>query len=113
MRVPLTIGDFLRRAALVYGDRSAVVDEPGSAGSFGTMTYRQLDARARGMALALEEMGVQQGERVAIVSPNAARFVTAYYGVSGYGRVLVPINFRLTTQEVQYIIEHSGSSVLL
>jgi fatty-acyl-CoA synthase len=113
MRVPLTIGDFINRAALVYGDRTAVVDEPGTTGSLGTITYQQLEARARGMALALEEMGVEQGERVAIVSPNAARIVAAYFGVSGFGRVLVPINFRLTTEEVQYIVEHSGSSVLL
>jgi fatty-acyl-CoA synthase len=113
MRVPLTIGDFLERAALIYGDRTAVIDEPTTAGSFGTLTYHQLDARARGMALALEEMGVKQAERVAIVSPNAARFVAAFFGVSAYGRILVPINFRLTSDEVQYIVEHSGASVLL
>ncbi len=52
MRVPLTIGDFLRRAAAVYGDRTAVVDEPGTPASLGSLTYRQLEARARGMALA-------------------------------------------------------------
>jgi acyl-CoA synthetase (AMP-forming)/AMP-acid ligase II len=113
VRVPLTVGDFLDRAAFVYGDRIAVVDEPGVPGSFGSITYRQLEARARGMALALDEMGVEQGERVAIVSPNAARFLTSFYGVSGYGRVLVPINFRLNSEEVQYIVEHSGASVLL
>jgi acyl-CoA synthetase (AMP-forming)/AMP-acid ligase II len=113
MRVPLTIDQFLSRAALIYGDRTAVVDEPGTAGSFKTMTYRELAARARGMARTLDEMGVEQGERVAIVSPNAARMLTAFYGVSGYGRVLVPINFRLNRDEVSYIVEHSGATVLL
>jgi fatty-acyl-CoA synthase len=113
MRLPLTVDHFLSRAALVYGDRTAVVDEPDSAGSFGTITYRELAARARGMARTLDEMGVAHGERVAIVSPNAARMLTAFYGVSGYGRVLVPVNFRLTAAEVQYIVEHSGASVLL
>ena len=113
MRVPLTIGDFLHRAALVYGDRTAVIDEPSAVGSLGTLSYRQLEAKARGMAAALDAMGVGHGERVAIVSPNAARFLVAYYGVSGYGRVLVPINFRLNRQEVGYIVEHSGASVLL
>jgi fatty-acyl-CoA synthase len=113
MRVPLTIGDFIDRAALVHPDRPAVVDEPGTPGSWGTITYRQLEARARGMALALDEMGVEHGERVAIVSPNAGRFLAAYFGVSGFGRVLVPVNFRLNTEEVQYIVEHSGASVLL
>jgi fatty-acyl-CoA synthase len=113
MRVPLTVADFLRRAVLVHPDRTAVVDEPGTPGSFGPMTYRQLEARARGMALALDEMEIPAGERVAIVSPNSARFLTAFYGVSAFGRVLVPINFRLTAEEVGYIVDHSGASVLL
>jgi fatty-acyl-CoA synthase len=113
MRVPLTIADFLERAELVYGGRTAVVDEPGTPGSFGDITYHQLARRARGMAGALARMGVGHGERVAIVSPNAARFLVSFYGVSAFGRVLVPINFRLNLDEVEYIVRHSGSDVLL
>jgi fatty-acyl-CoA synthase len=113
MRVPLTVGDFLERAATVYGDRVAVVDEPGRPGDLGTITYTSLRNRARNLAATLDRMGVGQGERVAIVSPNAARFLISFFGVSGFGRVLVPINFRLNAEEVAYIVEHSGSSVLL
>src|SRR5215472_10329806 len=113
MKVPLTIEEFLRRGALVYGDRPALVDEPGTAGTLGTITYRSLERRARGVASALDQMGVEHGERVAIVSPNAARFGILFFGVSGYGRVLVPVNYRLNADEVRYIIEHSGSKVLL
>src|SRR6202167_5768719 len=113
MRVALTVADFLNRAALVYGQRTAVVDEPSVPGSCGTLTYRELEARARGMALALDELGVEHGERVAIVSPNSGRFLTSYFGVSGYGRTLVPINFRLTSDEIAYVVQHSGASVLL
>ena len=113
MRVPLTIGDFLERAAFVHRDRVALVDEPEVAGSLGSITYGELHARAKGMAVALDEMGVGPGERVAIVSPNSGRFLTAFFGVSGFGRVLVPINYRLTADEVAYIVEHSGASVLL
>ena len=113
MKVALTVGDFLDRAALVYGQRVALHDEPDVAGSLGTQSYSQLEARARGMALALDELGVGHGERVAIVSPNSGRFLTSYYGVSGFGRILVPINFRLTTDEIGYVVEHSGASVLL
>ena len=114
MHVPLAIGDFLERAALVHGaDRVAVVDEPGVAGSLGAITYAEMHDRARGMALALDAMGVGHGERVAIVSPNSARFLISYFGVSGFGRVLVPVNFRLNADEVGYIVEHSGASVLL
>jgi len=113
MKVPLTIGDYLSRGAAVYGDRTAVVDEPGTDGSLGTLSYTDLESRARGMAIALDAMGVGQGERVAIVSPNAARFVISYFGVSAYGRILVPVNYRLNAEEIGYIVEHSGSSVLL
>jgi len=113
MKVPLTIDDFLRRGALVYGDRPALIDEPGTAGSLGTITYRSVERRARGVAIALDRMGVAGGERVAIVSPNAARFGILFFGVSGFGRVLVPINYRLNADEVSYVVEHSGASVLL
>jgi acyl-CoA synthetase (AMP-forming)/AMP-acid ligase II len=113
MKVPLTIGDYLSRGAAVYGDRTAVFDEPGTAGSLGTLTYRELERRARGMALALDAMGVAHGERVAIVSPNAARFLISYFGVSAYGRILVPVNYRLNADEISYIIGHSGTSALL
>ena len=113
MRVALTVADFLNRAALVYRHRTAVVDEPGVPGSLGTQTYAELEARARGMALALDGLGVEHGERVALVSPNSGRFLTAFFGVSGYGRILVPINFRLTADEIAYVVEHSGASVLL
>src|SRR5271166_6217207 len=112
MRVALTVADFLNRAALVYGHRVAAVDEPAAPGSYGAVTYGELEARARGLALALDDLGVAHGERVAIVSPNSARFLTAFFGVSGFGRILVPINFRLTSAEMAYIVEHSGASVL-
>jgi acyl-CoA synthetase (AMP-forming)/AMP-acid ligase II len=113
MKVALTVSDFIDRAELCFGDRTAVVDEPGVQGSLGALTYREVAARARGMALALDRMGVGQGERVGIVSPNSAKFLISFFGVSGYGRVIVPINFRLNAEEVGYIVEHSGATVLL
>src|SRR5262249_41259850 len=113
MRVPLNVWDYLERAAYVHGQRAAIVDEPNVVGSLDTITYAQLEARARGMALALDRMGVGDGERIAIVSPNAARLMVAFFGVSGFNRVLVPANFRLTENEIRYIVEHSGATVLL
>jgi acyl-CoA synthetase (AMP-forming)/AMP-acid ligase II len=109
----LTIADFLERGADVFPARTAVVDEPGVPGSLGRVTYEELRKRAWGMAGALDALGIGIGERVAIVSPNAARFLLSFYGVSAYGRVLVPINFRLNSEEVGYIIEHSGATALL
>jgi fatty-acyl-CoA synthase len=114
MRVPLTVRDFLDRAALVYGDRCGVVDEPEQpAPSLGAMTYGEVAGRARAQAAALDQLGVEPGERVAIVSPNAARLFVSFFGVSGWGRILVPINFRLNADEVAYIVAHAGARVLL
>ena len=112
MRVPLTLIDFLERGAL-HEDRVAVVDEPDGPASLGAVTHADLARRSRGMALALDRMGVGHGARVAIVSPNSARFVIALFGVSAFGRVLVPINFRLAAQEIDYIVRHAGAEVVL
>jgi fatty-acyl-CoA synthase len=114
MIVPLTLGDFLERAELVYGDREAVVDEPAPpGGGLGRFTYRRFAEMARSLAAALDELGVAEHDRVAIVSPNSARFLVSLFGVSVFGRVLVPVNFRLNADEIGYILEHSGASVLL
>jgi fatty-acyl-CoA synthase len=114
MKVPLTIADHLERAALAYPDRVGVIDEPDQpAASWGALTYAQVADLARGQAAALDGLGVGRGERVAIVSHNAARLFVSFFGVSAWGRVLVPVNFRLAPDEVRYIVEHSGASVLL
>jgi fatty-acyl-CoA synthase len=114
MKVPLTVNDFLERADLVYGDRIGLVDEPDQpAAPLGELTYRRVRELARAQAAALDELGVGPGERVAMVSHNAARLFVAFFGVSGYGRILVPVNFRLNADEVGYIVEHSGASALL
>ena len=113
MIVPLTVSDFLDRAVTVYGDRTGVVDEPEQpAPSWGELTYREVGDRARRIAARLDELGIGFGERVAMVSHNSARLLTAFWGVSGHGRVLVPVNFRLSRDEVAYIVEHSGARVL-
>lgn len=113
MKVAMNVGDFLRRAAEVFPDRTALVDEPGVQGTLGRQSYHQIQRRSMGMAKTFEEMGVGVGERVALLSPNAGKFLISYFGVSGYGRVLVPINYRLHPDEVTYILEHSGASVFL
>ncbi|MDQ1688658.1 MAG: hypothetical protein QOK42_1633 [Frankiaceae bacterium] len=114
MHVAFSVNDFIDRAELVYPDRVAVVDEPEQpAGSWGELTYAELARRARALAAGLDELGIAPGERIAVVSHNSARLLTAFFGVCGSGRVLVPVNFRLSPHEVGYIVEHSGASVLL
>src|SRR3954464_2553013 len=113
MRVPLTTRDFLDRAELVYGDRIGIVDEPTQpAQSLGDLSYAEVARRGRAMQAGLEELGIAEGERVAIVSHNSARLLETLLGVPSSGHVVVPINFRLSPEEVTYIVGHSGARVL-
>jgi fatty-acyl-CoA synthase len=110
---PLTISDFLDRAETVYPDRIGIVDEPDQpAPSMGSLTYREVAANARAQAARLDALGVPVGGRVAVISQNSARLFTSFFGVSGWGRVLVPINFRLSLPEIEYIVGHSGAEVV-
>ena len=113
MIVPFSAADFLDRALAVYADRTGIVDEPDQpATSLGDLTYARIGELARAQAAKLDELGIGFGERVAYLSHNSARLYTAFFGVAGHGRVLVPINFRLSVDEVRYIVEHSGARVL-
>jgi len=111
---PLTLNDFLDRALAAYPNRVALVDEEKQpAPSWGELTYMELGRRARVQAATLDEMGVPVGGRVAVVSQNSARLICTYYGVSGWGRILVPVNYRLAAAEIRHIVAHSGAEVLL
>ena len=113
MIVPFSVNDFINRAEQVYGERVGAVDEPDQpAESLGDLTYAEVARRARQIAVRLDELGLDVGDRVAFISHNSARLITAFFGVSGSGRVLVPVNFRLSPEEVRYIVEHSGARVL-
>src|SRR5699024_1126405 len=113
MFVPMSVNHFIDRAAGVYGERIGVVDEPNQpAAPLEDVSYARMHQLARAQAAHLDSLGIGVGERVAVVSHNSARLLTSFFGVSGYGRVLVPINFRLAPEEVKYIVEHSGARVL-
>ncbi|MBW4717632.1 AMP-binding protein [Saccharothrix obliqua] len=113
MRVPLTVADFLDRAAQVFADTTATVDEPDQpAPPVPTTTYAAFADRVRAWQAGLDALGVGEGERVAVVSPNSARLLELLHAAPASGRVCVPVNFRLKSDEVSYIVEHSGASVL-
>ena len=113
MIVPFSVNDFLDRAVTVYADRPGLFDEPDQpAPPLGDLTYGRVGELARAHAAKLDALGIEVGERVAYVTHNSARLMTAFFGVCGSGRVLVPINFRLSVDEVGFIVEHSGARVL-
>lgn len=114
MEVALTTRDHIERGATVYGDRIGIVDESDQPASpLADLTYSEVLIRSKALAAGLESQGVKPGRRVAIISQNSSRMLVFLYGVTGWGRVAVPVNFRLNRVEVQYIIDHSGSEITL
>jgi fatty-acyl-CoA synthase len=104
---PLSPLHFFRRAIRLFPDRLAVVD--------GTRryTYRTLAARVNQLSNGLRQMGVDKGDKVAVLSPNGHRLLEAFFAVPQLGAVLTPLNYRLTTPEFAYILEHSETKVVL
>jgi acyl-CoA synthetase (AMP-forming)/AMP-acid ligase II len=69
--------------------------------------------RARKLAQALQRLGVQPGDRVATLAWNTHRHLELYFAVSGMGAVLHTVNPRLFPEQIDYILNHAGSTVLL
>jgi len=107
MEVPLLINDFLRRAAKLYPDKTAIVDGERR------FTYREYRDRVNQLGHALLSLGIGKGDRVCILSPNSHFFLEAYYGVTQIGAILVPLNYRLIAEDHEYIINHAGVKAVL
>jgi fatty-acyl-CoA synthase len=105
-RTELTPVSFLVRSADVFPDKAAVVH--GSR----RYTYRQLAERVNRLASALRAVGLQKHDRVAFICPNIPPMLEAHYGVPAAGGILVAINTRLSSDEIGYILQHSGSKFL-
>lgn len=105
-RTELTPLLFLERSADVFRDKVAVAYR----GT--TYTYPQLRARSRRLASALAAVGVAKGDRVAIICPNIPAMLEAHYGIPLAGAIMVPINTRLSADEIGYILDHSGAKVV-
>src|SRR5205085_5650051 len=106
METPLTPLEFARRARKLYGDREAVVD-----GDM-RLTYEEFFSGCDRWSVALQALGVGQGDRVAYIAPNTHAQLESFYAVPQIGAVLVPINYRLAAEEFEYIIGHCGASVV-
>jgi fatty-acyl-CoA synthase len=104
---PLTPLGFLERSAMLFGDRRAVIEGDRQ------LTYRQLDDRVHRYAGFLRALGVEAGDRVAVLALNNSLLLESHYGVPLAGAVLVALNTRLSVPEFQYILAHSGAKVLL
>jgi len=106
MNIPLTPLRFLRYAEQQYPSRTAIVCNQDR------FTYAQFAGRVGRLAGALRQAGIQAGDRVAFLGANCHRLLEAYYGVPEAGAVLLPLNIRLAPDELAFILNDSGATIL-
>jgi fatty-acyl-CoA synthase len=103
----LNLSEWVATHARVQPHKSAVRD------SRRTLDYAQWDGRASQLARALRGLGLQRGDRVALLAYNRLEWLEIYVALARAGLVAVPINFRLASPEVAYIVQHSEAGALI
>ncbi|OPY80553.1 MAG: Long-chain-fatty-acid--CoA ligase [Syntrophorhabdus sp. PtaU1.Bin153] len=98
---------FLERSVRLYPDKVAIVH--GKA----RVTYSEIDTRADNLAHHLLSMGVQKGDRIALLMENCVEYVISYYGIMKAGAVAVPLNSDLKVEGLQYAINDLEARILI
>ncbi|MBS1827969.1 MAG: long-chain-fatty-acid--CoA ligase [Acidobacteria bacterium] len=107
MNVPLTPIRFLYRAMDLFARKVGIVS-----GDV-TLNYGEFGARALRLANALRKAGIGKGDRVAFLSFNNHQLMEGYYGVPIAGGIVMPLNVRLSIQELVPILNHSGAKFVI
>jgi fatty-acyl-CoA synthase len=107
MKVPLVVTEFLSRARTLYPDAIGAVCHDDR------LTYRELATRIDHFSAALVARGVAKGDVVAYLSFNCHRLLEGYYAVPQAGAILLPINVRLTSADIGYILRDSGARAVV
>lgn len=111
MDYQLTIPAMARRAERLHPEKSIVARQ--SDGTVHRTTYDEVLRRSKRLIGALRELGVRRGDRVATFCWNHHQHLEAYYGVPSMGAVTHMLNIRLHADELAYIANHAGDSVVL
>ena len=102
-----TLSQVLRDTTKTFPQRDAILDPSGV-----TLTYEELDKQVSQMARGMLELGVGKGDKVGLWMPNIPEWVVAYYAIARVGAVVVPMNTRYKTHEVEYILNNSEATTL-
>ncbi|GHO62608.1 acid--CoA ligase [Ktedonobacter sp. SOSP1-52] len=109
----INVGEWLERREQLTPDKVGLVDGE-TTSKHRRLTYRILNQRARALAAVFqEEYAVQQGERVAILAQNAPEYLDAFFACALIGAILVPLNVRLTINELTTILIDCEPRLLL
>ncbi|NHM30920.1 long-chain-fatty-acid--CoA ligase [Neobacillus terrae] len=107
MLSPLTPLDWKRRAIKYYPNKIAVIDGEKE------FTYKEFGERVDQLSAALFHAGIGKGEHVAVMLPNTHYMLECFYGIGQLGAVMVPLNYRLSAGDLEYIIRHSDAKMLI
>jgi long-chain acyl-CoA synthetase len=105
--VATNLAGLLASSAHSHPRRAAIVDDRRA------ISYAELEERCARAAGTLEQAGARRGTRVALLLPNGAPFVEAYYGALHLGATVVPLNPLLKRDEIDLRLAHSGASILV
>lgn len=100
--------DWLKNRARITPNRIAVVDGDTKE----RWTYAQLNERANHLVVYFLSLGIQKGDRVVLVSPNHISYFDLYFACEKLGAIFVPLNWRLSNAEIQYIIRDCMPSLI-
>lgn len=100
--------DWLKRWNFIAPNKEAIYDYNYQT----SYTYSQLWSAANGLALHLQTQGVKTGDRVAVLAKNKVETVILFFALQRLGAILVPVNFRLTAPEVDYILNDCKPKIL-
>lgn len=104
------VRDWMAQRAMLSPDKEAIID----AATGAHLTYRELNERATRLANFLREScGVRSGDRIGILAMNRAEILEALFAAAKLTAILVPLNYRLTPPELQYILEDCEPKVLI
>ncbi|MFP6808518.1 MAG: long-chain-fatty-acid--CoA ligase [Pseudomonadales bacterium] len=103
------IGLILTKRAKLNGDREAYVDTSSDL----RLNFSELNIRCNRLANALIESGIKKGDRVALLLMNSPEFMTAYFAIAKIGGIVVPLNWRLVADELEFIIRDSGATTMI
>ncbi|MFW5934617.1 MAG: long-chain-fatty-acid--CoA ligase [Halolamina sp.] len=107
MERPLLVTDFLDRARKYYGDETGVVAATGE-----RYTYDEFGDRVDRFSALLQQRGVEKGDRVAVLDPNTHYHLEAAYGAMQLGAIHTPLNYRLTPEDFEYILNDAGVTAI-
>ncbi len=111
MDFQLTLPPILRRAETFFGDKQVATRLPDR--SFHHYTYRDMARRAKQLAVALQKLGLERGDRVATLAWNHYQHLECYFGIPCGGFVLHTLNLRLHPSDLAYIADHAGDRAVV